>query len=334
MRTVNLLIVLDRSRAMSSALPGSGPIRWEAMKSALTTVLSKARLTVNFGLDFFPAADVTDTCAGDGCCAMPASSESPNIAVSPGVESVPEIVSALNNISPGGGAPAAAALARALAYYTVGDGRDLCGDKYVLFVTAGGPNCNPIAVPSCDASHCTRNLDSASDCDPATNCCAASAQAIACLDDQSVLGQIRALQAAGIRTMVAGLSSSDTYAPYLNALAVAGEMPNPDPNVAYYALGDGAGTGPLADALHGITVDLVRSCVIPFDTPPPDPVLVAVLVDCLVIPREPADGGDGSYWTLDLDAHTITLGGPICDQIIQPGVTRVDYVFGCARGGP
>jgi hypothetical protein len=70
-----VLLVLDKSSSMNSALPGGTTTRWDAMRSALDTVLRKASLTINFGLDLFPAANVPDTCPGDTCCAMPASSE-------------------------------------------------------------------------------------------------------------------------------------------------------------------------------------------------------------------------------------------------------------------
>jgi hypothetical protein len=329
----NLLVVLDRSSGMNSSVPGSTQSRWDAMMSALDTVLNRSRNRINFGLDLFPAADVSSICTGDACCAMPALSAPPSIPVGPGIDTVPEILNALGSVSPGGGAPAAAALARALDYYTIGDGKYLCGDKYVLLATEGGPNCNTAAVPACDASHCTRNLDPQPDCDPSTNCCNTPALAINCLDDQSVVSQIQALQAAGVRTIVAGLSSSDPYAAHLNAFANAGGQAQPGAT-AYYAVAESAGVMGLAAAVYPFTIYLVMSCVIAFDTPPQDPDSVSVLVDCEIVPREPADGGDGSYWMLDMDARTITIGGPACEKILNEGVDRVDYVFGCATGGP
>jgi hypothetical protein len=330
--TVNILIVLDRSSAMNIAPSDYPQTRWEAMKTALGTALNQFQPAINFGLDFFPQADVSRDCTGQDCCAMPGLWVPPTIPVSAGAESVPEILTALDTTSPGGGAPAAAALARALDYYTIGDGRNLCGDKYVLLATLGGANCDPVAVASCDATNCTRNLGPDPDCDLSTNCCSTSSAAIDCLDDQSVIDQIDALRAAGITTIVAGLSSSDAHTPYLNAFAVAGGKPNLDPNAAtaYHAVAESAGVTGLADALQRTFVDLLRSCVIQYTTPPMDPERVTVLVDCAIVPREPVDGGDGSYWTLDTSTGTITLGGPICERILDQGAQRIDYIFGCA----
>jgi hypothetical protein len=328
-----MLILLDRSSAMNIVPPGYTGTKWDAMKSALAAALNRFKPTVKLGLDLFPQADVSSDCTGQDCCAMPALTAPLTIPVSPAADSVPRILTALDTNSPGGGAPAAAALARALAYYTTGDGRDLCGDKYVLLATEGGANCDTPAVPSCDATKCTRNLSPDPECDLGTNCCSTPSAAIDCLDDQSVIDQIDALRAEGITTIVAGLSSSDAYTSYLNAFAVAGGKPNPDPNAAtaYYAVAESAGATGLADALERTFVDLLRSCVIRYTKPPDDPGTVNVLVDCAIVPRDPLDGGDGSYWTLDMAAGTITLGGPICDRILNQGVERLDYIFGCGR---
>jgi hypothetical protein len=333
LRTVNMLIVLDKSGSMGKPGLGSSTSKWDAMKTALGTALNKAKLTISFGLDLFPKADVVAACTGDTCCSTPAVGEALNVPVGPGADTVPTILSTLAATTPGGGTPMAAALSRALDYYVSGDGFGLNGDKYVLLVTDGGPNCDTAAVPTCDAPACTRNLDPDPNCNLNTNCCSTAALAVNCLDDASVNTEIQALATAGIKTIVVGIPGSDPYVPYLNAFAQAGQKPNTDPNAttAYYAVAESAGSTGLAQTLQSITIDLVKSCVITYTKPPDDPELVNVLVDCAIIPREPTDGGDGSYWTLDMTTSTITLGGAICDKILAQGVNRVDYVFGCPR---
>jgi hypothetical protein len=331
MRTVNMLILLDKSGSMGKPGLGSTASKWDAMKSALGTALGKARLTINFGLDLFPKADVSVTCTGENCCQTAALMEPLTVAVGPGTDTVPAILSSLDAATPAGGTPMAAALARALDYYITGDGKALAGDKYVLLVTDGGPNCDIAAVPTCDATICTRNLDPDPNCNQATNCCSTSALAVNCLDDGSVNSQIELLAQAGIRTIVVGIPGSDPYVQYLNEFARTGGMAQTGATTAYYAVTESAGSQGLADTLHAITVDLVKSCVITYGKQPDDPGLVNVLVDCAIIPEKPyvPDGGDGSFWTLDTAAMTITLGGPICDQIRNEGVNRIDYVFGC-----
>jgi hypothetical protein len=324
-----MLILLDKSGSMGKPGLGSTSSKWDAMKAALNTALNKARVTINFGLDLFPRADVAATCTGQTCCATSALGEPLTVPVGAGTETVPAILSALSAATPGGGTPMAAALARALDYYTVGDGFSLPGDRYVLLVTDGGPNCDTAATPSCDATACTRNLDPDPNCNLSTNCCSTAALAVNCLDNASVTTEIQALAIAGIKTIVVGIPGSDPYVSYLNAFAQAGGKPQTGGTTAYYAVADSAGATGLADTLQSIAIDLVNGCVITYARPPDDPQLVNVLVDCALVPREPISGGDGSYWTLDMAASTITLGGPICDTILNQGVNRVDYVFGC-----
>jgi hypothetical protein len=331
LRTVNMLILLDKSGSMGKPGLGSTASKWEAMRSALNTALTKARLTINFGLDLFPRADVASGCTGEACCQTSAVGEPLTVPVGPGSDTVPAILSTLDATTPAGGTPMAAALSRALNYYTAGDGSGLIGDKYVLLVTDGGPNCDTAAVSACEGDKCTRNLDPDPTCNTSLNCCSTAALAVNCLDDVSVNTQIQALATAGIKTIVVGIPGSDPYVQYLNLFAQSGQKPNPDPNAttAYYAVAESAGATGLADTLHAITIDLVKSCVITYTTPPQDTEQVTVLVNCNPVPRDPTDGGDGSYWTLDTAAKTITLGGPTCDTILNEGVNRVDYIFGC-----
>jgi len=129
---------------------------------------------------------------------------------------------------------------------------------------------------------------------------------------------------------VVGIPGSDPYVQYLNLFAQSGGMPQTGATTAYYAVQESAGASGLAQTLHDITVTLVKSCVINYTTPPQDQQQVTVLVDCKVIPRDPLDGGDGTYWTIDTAAKTITIGGPTCTNILNQGVNRVDYIFGCA----
>jgi hypothetical protein len=78
----------------------------------------------------------------------------------------------------------------------------------------------------------------------------------------------------------------------------------------------------------------LNHCDIPFSEPPRDPDLVTVLVDCVIIPRDPVDGGDGSSCVLDLAQNTIRLQGAICDKILNEGAMRMDYIAGCPSGTP
>jgi hypothetical protein len=107
------------------------------------------------------------------------------------------------------------------------------------------------------------------------------------------------------------------------------------PACQYYAAAKTGGVIALAIDLQEFQGIFLGSCITTLDEPPDDPNLVTVLVDCIVIPRAPpVDGGDGSYWVIDLDQKTLTLGGAICDRIKIEGVMRMDYVVTCPPGTP
>ena len=153
MRTANMLIVLDKSGSMGKPGLGSATSKWDAMKTALNTALNRSRTHHQLRARPVPEGGRAVHCTGDACCQTPALADPLTVPVGPGVETVPRSSAALDATAPGGGTPMAGALSRALDYYTTGDGFNLPGDKYVLLVTDGGPNCHVAAVPSCDDDH-------------------------------------------------------------------------------------------------------------------------------------------------------------------------------------
>jgi hypothetical protein len=249
---------------------------------------------------------------------VPEGGDAINVAVGP--RSVEAIGSALSETAPGGGTPTAAALARALAYFTEGQGRDLDGDRYVLLATDGGPNCN--ADISCDASSCTPNLDGASQC-AGLNCCEGAGEF--CLDDQAVIAAIEELSAAGIFTFVVGIPGTEHYTSSLDAFARAGGVPRVGAEHDYFAVSAASGVSGLTSVLKSITTELVRSCEIAL-TDPPQPSLVNVAIDCQVLPKEGESGWD--YDDPAAPTHLL-IRGPACDDIKAYGARRVDVVYGC-----
>jgi hypothetical protein len=319
---VNVLLVIDKSGSMTDRPEGFLVDKWSAMKEALDAAVSSAPPSVRFGLLLYPESIVHTIpldCDGDVCCAVPESGDAVLVGVAPG--SANAIGNALVGASPGGGTPTAAALARALEYFTVGDGRDLDGERYVLLATDGGPNCN--AALSCDAGACTPNLDGVAQCAGA-NCCEGAGEF--CLDDAGVTGQIDALRDAGIATFVVGIPGTEGYAGYLDAFARAGGVPRIGADHDYFAVSAASGVTGLTGVLRGITTELLRSCEVALTEPPARPGLVNVAVDCTVVPK---DGESG--WDFDNpDAPTsLVLRGPACDELKARGARRIDVVYGC-----
>lgn len=324
LRTVNMLLVIDKSGSMTDPLGDTD--KWTALKSALGTALGHVADQVNFGLVLFPYEALRtiplDNCDPD-CCALPDGGAAVLVPVEAGSRAVGEIGYQLEATSPGGGTPTAAALGAALQYFTSGDGAALEGENYVLLATDGGPNCNDKLA--CTADTCTTNLDG--QC-PDGNCCKDTDQRNLCLDDLSVLDQLGKLKDANIPTFVVGLPGTQQYSSYLDEFASADGLPSDNGMSHYYAVSDSDGVKGLVDVLESITTELVRSCDIALGQAPAKPDLVNVAIDCNVVPQ---DAPDGSGWDFDMtpDPTSVILRGPVCDDLQANGAKRVDVLYGC-----
>jgi hypothetical protein len=321
---VNLLLVIDKSGSMTDQPSGFGTSKWEAMKEALGTAVTNAPPTVATGLVLYPFATTSDIpleCDGAACCAVPDGGAAVLVGVAPNTAKL--LSDTLAQAEPGGGTPTAAALERALQYFTEGDGVLLEGEKYVLLATDGGPNCNEDIT--CDADTCTPNLDGAPQC-AAGNCCEGAGEF--CVDDGAVTQQIAALESAGIRTFVVGIPGTEEYADYLDAFARAGGVPNQGGSRDYFAVSGALGVTGLTGVLTNITTALVTSCEITLAEQPAQISLVNVAIDCEALEKE---GDDGSGWEFDdpTNPHSVIVHGPACDDLKANGARRVDVVYGC-----
>jgi hypothetical protein len=322
--TANIMLVIDKSGSMADTPSGFGVDKWHALQQALSASLNNVQGSMNFGLILYPynkTSPISLNCTS-GCCNLDPGEAAVNVPVAPGATSVSQILGALSATSPGGGTPTAAALKVAYDYYTTGAGASLQGDKYVLLATDGGPNCN--GAITCDAQHCTPNLDG--QCTGTTNCC--SSDHTFCLDDQGVISQIAQLKTAGISTFVVGIPGTEQYAQYLDQFAQAGGVPNANAPPSYYDVPASGGVMGLANTFTSITTHLVRSCDVELGTVPQNLDLVNVAVDCQLVPYQ-----DGAGWTLVSDASgnssTVTVKGDACTYIQTSGARRVDVVYGC-----
>ncbi len=327
LRTVNMLIVIDKSGSMDDKPEGFDQKKWPALKSALATALAKVKTRMNFGLIMYPYS-ITQSIPLDGCdtncCSVEQGSAAVNVGIAPGAVSVDQINEQLALASPGGGTPTADALKSALAYFQDGDGAALKGEKYVLLATDGGPNCNKALT--CDEDRCTTNLDGS--CDNG-NCCEDEDTTGLCLDDQAVLTRLGSLSALGISTFVVGIPGTEAYAPYLDTFAEAGGVPAVDADQKYYAVSANAGVEGLVDVFDTITTQLVRDCDIPLPEQPAKLENVNVAIDCDLVPLN--TNPEISGWDFDQrpDPTSVVVHGPACDALRANGAKRVDVVFGC-----
>jgi hypothetical protein len=329
-KAVNMMLVVDKSGSMDDVPEGDSAKKWATLREALDIALNNVAGEVNFGMILYPYSATTPiplmNCTN--CCEVADGNAAVNVPIEPGPASIPKILEAIDDTSPGGGTPTAAALARAYEYFSSPAGMALKGERYVLLATDGGPNCNP--NNSCDAEHCTANMDrrmfEANLCD--------SVGPAFCLDDQSVRDQLEQLLSIGVPTFVVGIPGTEQYAQYLDDFAVAGGVPL-DGSPRYYAVTGGSGAQALADTLTSITTQLVRSCDIDMGKPPLLIDEVNVAVDCKVVPRVSGEGGAGgdgnaSGWDVNPDdPNKLKLRGTLCNWVETNGARRVDVVYGC-----
>jgi hypothetical protein len=317
----NVLLVVDKSLSMKQTPPGFDSNKWDALYTALEATFADAEANINFGLDVYPAIEAET-------CEMPSTAD----IVVPIQSGAPAtILSEIENTTPSGGTPTAAALARALEYFENGEGAALKGEKFVLLATDGGPNCNTNL--SCDPEACTLNIENK--CPANTNCCDPVDSGDPdgrekCLDEDASMAAVAALAEKGIKTFVVGIPGTEAYAATLDLLAAESGVTNPDAPPDYFAVtADGSGAGGLSDVLKTITTELIRSCRLELEENPPALRNLFVVVDGVEAKRDDPDG-----WQLvdDNDPTTppiVELTGALCEQVENEGVEYINISYGC-----
>src|SRR6266545_547658 len=330
-KEIDRLLVLDKSGSMASE-SGFGTAKWSAMKTALSTALTKVQGGLSFGLELFPhrlTSPIPFDC-GTACWELPPGDSAILVPVAIGTTSVPSILTTLSGVEPSGGTPTAAALKAAADYFTVGAGKALAGDKYVLLATDGGPNGNA-TIMSCAQSECTTNLDNNSlngDAGTFPNLCDSGfAGPMNCLDRAATVAQLSVMASAGLKTFVVGIASRspDPYQSTLDEMAVAGGVPASTASPKYYAVTAAGGVSGLETVFETITKQLIKTCRLQLQSQPPDKTLINVYVDGKVV----APGTNG--WSLDetTQPFTIVLQGTTCMTVESTGVSSVEVQYGC-----
>lgn len=308
------LFVVEKSSSMLDAYENEW--KWVTLSEAFRLGLGIfAERRVDLGLQLFPSSNAPDEqiplegCVPAGnCCEL---SDEPEPTIPIGSGTIGGIVETVLNTQPGGGAPAAAALSRALDYLLDGTLEAYPRVSVVLFLD-GAPNCNPnleCDEPDCFEGVCWQGLPER------------------CVDSEATLSAIEALRNAGISTHVVGLPYSAEFADVLDAFAAAGADPASSAISSYHPV---ATQGDLLDLFYDLAIELGSPCELELTQPQAEPPLVAL--DCEPIPRLGQGGVSGApgleTWRLESpDGNRITLLGELCERALA--LDRVNVFPGC-----
>lgn len=309
----NLYFVFDASGSMLAEVPSkNGATRFEVVRNTAIQLVSKLGPLVNVGVALFPGP-------GNGC--GPGVEVMP---VSPGDPYVPNVVGPTTQAfidntgtTPEGGTPTAATLLA-----LVPELAKLKGRTVMLLLTDGGPNCNYQA--SCTPDECIPVIEG--ECKPEEGCCEPGFPGGGprlCVDREPTVEAVAAVHALGIDVYVIGVADLANYEKVLDAMAVAGGVPN--------AAGAKYVEAKNLDKLGQIFAEIASkaiSCELAVKDPPSDQGFTNVYFGCSPVPF---DAKNGWAWSND---KTITLYGESCAELKSGKVSSVKIVTGCPTETP
>lgn len=292
-KPTEVLLVLDRSASMQDPPDGvdTDMQKWELTAPAVIGVVQETDSGISWGLKLFPEGQDTGACDAETIV------DTIHVPIAP--MNAANVVAAIQATQPeGDGTPTGDAIDAGVAYLQT---RMNDNPKYILLATDGEPSCAGVDNEGQDDAR-----------------------------PYAIDAITRAL-AAGFPTFVVGVNTTkDSATDTLNAMAMAGGVPRPPDsvnplamNLAFYLANTQA---ELADALRAITGE-IASCVFPLNPPPPVPDNIAVDVNSMRSPQDPARA-DG--WEYTSDDHTgLEVYGSWCDLIKGAGQNQVQILYGC-----
>lgn len=293
----DILLIQDKSGSMGnddndqSCQGGCGAnSKWTQLTSALNTVLAQTDTGVNWGIKFFSD---NSPCSASAAPAVPV-----------GPMHAAMVTAAVGGRNPGGNTPTRDAVANGAQYLA---GVNDQNPKFLLLATDGLPNC-----PSGCAGMAQPSMSCGMTDNPA--------------EDQAATQAVADAAAMGLKTFVVGIGNVAPAQNTLNAMAMAGGVPQAGAATSYYAATDQAA---LESAFMAI-VGQASSCI--FVIPPPpnnstDQTHIGVQVNGMDLKQDTthANGWDFS------GTGQVQVYGPNCDAIMA-GTATVAIVFKCIIG--
>jgi len=141
-------------------------------------------------------------------------------------------------------------------------------------------------------------------------------------DDQAAIQAVGDVAGMGIHTFVVGIATDPMADATLNQMAQNGREPRPGGPPSYYPVGN---QQDLTNALMAIA-GRVGSCVFPLQMAPPDPNMVRVTANGMIVPRDSAHMNGWDYGPNNL---SIIFYGSWCNQLQSGMIQNVHAIFGC-----
>jgi hypothetical protein len=307
----NMYFVLDRSGSMAQ------DNKWMQVRVVVGKIMRSLGPRANFGAMIYPGNTQED--CSPGVEIMPTRPGDPPSSSVDGPTT--QILLTRSNVVPGGGTPTSASLTEVLPIV-----QKLPGKTFVILATDGAPNCNDDVA--CGYDKCMPNIEDAPGCPKLGpfNCCAPPDGVRSnCLDAQGSVDAAAALKNAGVPVYVIGLPGSGVYADVLDSVAVAGGTAG-QTSPKYFAVGAADETAMLT-ALKKVAAKIVATCEFNLKDEPPDPRLVNVYVDDVVLPYDP-----NATWKIE--GKTVTLLGDTCNKVMNGDILDVRIISGCPRVEP
>lgn len=319
-RTAEVMFVIDRSGSMDSALEAQvgdaarSPSRWNSLADALrVAIVGNVEQNLSMGALVFPRVPVTDRPTFEESCNT--NPLLPEDRVLPSFNNSTAILRIFQRTRPRGSTPTYSAIVRAgdILRDEAARDPDRSRARYIVLATDGGPNCNEMIDPV----DCVCAVE-----DPSGRDICRENPALGrwfCLDRNRVVDQVRTLAGEGFFTYVIGLDNPSETAMIetLNAVAVAGQRPNPVGDFRYYSI---RRVDQLFTTFQDIATTITR-CAFVTPSRPDDPNALRVEVGGLAVPRDRAHQ-NGWDWT-DQGYGEITLYGRACQRAAEAPVSGV-----------
>ncbi len=302
-----VLVVIDRSSSMYDPEGQFGPPadRWTPAVGAVRSVVGNLEDRVNFGLVLYPGALSVPGFGGilGGLGVQLRSCDPGEVVVAPEARAfarIDETLAAPIEEIVGGGTPTGPTLDAAVTAL-----RDLPGERVILLLTDGGPNCNEGLSYPCPCTD-LRNESTCID------------NGGSCLDDIRTIEAVVRAREQGVRTYVVGFDTA-AWAPVLDAMASEGGTGRS----SHFPVSSGA---ELEAALLEVSGRVAISCQHRLEAAPPDINFVRVTAGGDRVPHV-SETGDGSGWRLE-DA-LIVLEGDSCEQLRAASSPSLEITVEC-----